>query len=277
MQDPASIPPVKKNPVDYIPAMAGHIFNYQIPDDAFQDVEDGGTQQLDLHLSKIYSGNSKSTESWLLLDTANQVLYGLPLETDASEMEVVGLSATDKCGLKVVDAISIHVDIVERPHYAFVITFDQTFKEIMKDRLYQYKLVQMLEEWLDKKIQILEINLTNCSLTWVLAINGTGDNCRDSEIQSVYDKLMVNNATVDSNLNCHLSPYFTVESVRLDQYKICYITQEHNAVSNHVHSHIKYWLEAIIPTLIFLVLFYYRSDSYVLQVRKGRRRRGGVI
>ncbi|KAK3101584.1 hypothetical protein FSP39_004648 [Pinctada imbricata] len=276
--DSCQFKPIKKNPINHLSAIAGQLFRFRIRDDVFEDEEDGSTHHLDLGLSSVRSINSHTDTSWLLLDKANQIFFGLPMDTESKETEVVGLSATDSCGLKVVDAITVRVHTDESPHYKFVMTFDSTFKDVVKRKFYRYKLISDIANWLKRRIQVFEINAINNSLTWALQDDVFYDKCDDTIVDTILKNLTNENDTsVTEEFRCHLSPYFQVQHVYFIHKDWCYESSPHDSSRKETHSDFRYWLEVILPAIIFLVLFVIVVIVLYFYCNQRRKTRGRYI
>lgn len=76
--------PTIKQRLRKLPVVAGKVFRFTIPEDSFQDFEDGNTKKLRL-IFKSAQGTALSSSSWIQFDTATQEVYGLPLEEQVSE------------------------------------------------------------------------------------------------------------------------------------------------------------------------------------------------
>ncbi|XP_065353025.1 dystroglycan 1 [Cloeon dipterum] len=86
---------------------AGKVFRFTIPEDSFQDFEDGNTKKLRL-IFKSAQGTALSSSSWIQFDTATQVVYGLPLEDHVSRWNYY-VEAMDKEGKTVTDTLEVVV------------------------------------------------------------------------------------------------------------------------------------------------------------------------
>ncbi|XP_059483684.1 dystroglycan 1 [Neocloeon triangulifer] len=89
------------------PVVAGKVFRFTIPEDSFQDFEDGNTKKLRL-IFKSAEGTALSSSSWIQFDTATQEVYGLPLEEQVSKWNFY-VEAMDKEGKTVTDTLEVVV------------------------------------------------------------------------------------------------------------------------------------------------------------------------
>ncbi|CAG0922043.1 unnamed protein product [Notodromas monacha] len=88
--------------------IAGTVIKIQIPDDTFEDFEQGNTRSLHL-LLKMDNGTALGPESWIQLDPKEQIIYGIPAEKDIGRWRFE-LEAMDKDG----DVISDMIEIIVR-------------------------------------------------------------------------------------------------------------------------------------------------------------------
>jgi hypothetical protein len=92
--------PEIKNQIDDIRAVAGEFLVFKVPDNFCNDVEDGGTRQLNLTL--LDQNNAEVTnETWLQFDKKNKEFYGLPPEVKlpGPRVEEWVLQCMDKGGM----------------------------------------------------------------------------------------------------------------------------------------------------------------------------------
>ncbi|XP_067001643.1 dystroglycan 1 [Anabrus simplex] len=105
--DIKNIKPTIEQRLPKLPITAGKAFRYQIPEDAFSDLEDGNTRNLRL-IFKMQDGTAVPSSSWVQFDPEKQEVYALPLEEQVSKWEYV-LEAMDKEGKSVSDNLAIQV------------------------------------------------------------------------------------------------------------------------------------------------------------------------
>ncbi|BES90568.1 Dystroglycan (Dystrophin-associated glycoprotein 1) [Nesidiocoris tenuis] len=86
---------------------AGKVLKYQIPNNAFNDLEDGNTSDLQIQLLTS-EGTALADNSWIQYDEATQSIYALPLEEHVSRW-IFTLRAIDSGGLSTEDHIEVTV------------------------------------------------------------------------------------------------------------------------------------------------------------------------
>lgn len=97
------------NPVDEVAALVGTYFEVKVPLDTFFDREDGTADKLRLTLrSQGRNRDPVPPDSWIQVDPARQLIYGLPDPRHVGRHEFF-LQATDRGGLTAVDALEVRV------------------------------------------------------------------------------------------------------------------------------------------------------------------------
>lgn len=97
------------NPVDEVAALVGTYFEVKVPLDTFFDREDGTADKLRLTLRR--QGRNRdpvAPDSWIQLDPARQLIYGLPDPHHVGRHEFF-LQAADRGGQTAVDALEVRV------------------------------------------------------------------------------------------------------------------------------------------------------------------------
>ncbi|XP_063226131.1 dystroglycan 1 [Bacillus rossius redtenbacheri] len=93
-----NIPPNTGTLLPRLPVTAGKAIRYVIPENAFSDLEDGSTRNL--QLTFLAPNNSTiSPNNWLQFNPETQEVYGLPLDENVSRWPYI-LEATDREGAK---------------------------------------------------------------------------------------------------------------------------------------------------------------------------------
>lgn len=109
LPDPSNSPPRLMNPVDEVAALVGTYFEVKVPLDTFFDREDGTADRLRLTLRR--QGRNRDPvppDSWIQVDPARQLIYGLPDPRHVGRHEFF-LQAADRGGLTAVDALEVRV------------------------------------------------------------------------------------------------------------------------------------------------------------------------
>ena len=99
-------PVVNNGGLKRLEVTVGDIFDFEIPEDNFDDYEDGNTRKLDLTIMTI-DNMDLTPDSWIILDE-NQHIYALPLQEHVGRHEFL-LAAFDSGTKSVRDAFEIYV------------------------------------------------------------------------------------------------------------------------------------------------------------------------
>lgn len=97
-----NFPPQILHRLKKIHVPAGTVFRYTIPENTFQDIEDGWELRL-----RFIDPSEKRAE-WIHFDERNREVYGLPLEEHVSKYDFL-VEATDKEGASVSDKLEVIV------------------------------------------------------------------------------------------------------------------------------------------------------------------------
>lgn len=111
-----SAPSIRKR-IQKLLVIAGSWWKYVIPDDAFEDREDGGTRSLKLSFYLKPDGTGRDSPAanyWIQLDSENQFLYALPTEKDIGRHTFV-LIAADTGG----QFVEEEIEVIVRQHRAY--------------------------------------------------------------------------------------------------------------------------------------------------------------
>lgn len=124
-----NFPPIVKNYLRPYKITEGDILNLPIPEDTFNDYEDGNSRNLKLVLMTM-DGLTMSPISWIQLNATSQTLYGLPREYDIGKHDYL-LAAIDSGGKLSRLVFEMTVERRPRDHkisHEFSLTLDLNFK-----------------------------------------------------------------------------------------------------------------------------------------------------
>ncbi|XP_075215938.1 dystroglycan [Lycorma delicatula] len=107
IEEPKNSPPVIAHRPPKLVVTAGKILRYTIPDNTFNDTEDGSTRRLHIAF-KTHEGNPIAPYSWVQFNSYTLEIYCLPLEEHVSKWYFI-IEATDSEGDFVSDELEIKV------------------------------------------------------------------------------------------------------------------------------------------------------------------------
>lgn len=105
--DTKNFPPTIKHRLRKVPVVAGKALRFVIPEDTFQDLEDGGTRALRL-IFKSAQGTALPPSSWIQFNPETQEVYALPVEEQVSKWNFE-VEAMDKEGKTITDSLELVV------------------------------------------------------------------------------------------------------------------------------------------------------------------------
>ncbi|ELU11928.1 hypothetical protein CAPTEDRAFT_183589 [Capitella teleta] len=179
----------------------GDILDFHIPEDTFNDYEDGNTRNLKLILLTI-DGLSVPPISWIQLNDTSQTLYGLPREFDIRKHEYL-LAAIDSDGK--LARLVFEMIVERRPrqsniNHEFSITLDLNYKAFMLTVDQQINVAKNLAKlYGDPDTQMISIiKLEEGSVRYVWTNNSLPtDSCPIRDITGLLSYLI----TIDDTLN----------------------------------------------------------------------------
>lgn len=253
--------PALKNSIDHIKVSVGRYYQFRVPENTFQDKEDGNTRNLSLSVSLVY-GKPLPSDSWLMFDRSSQTLYGIPLKSDTIGPDVLNkiiLTAKDSEGQTVKDAISLTYQYEKELNHIISMRFISSFEEFMTDR---ENLVQFARSvagfYGDNNLAYLTFSNVDKGSVIVAWSNTSllGSMCRKSVIQELYDRLVdVNDTRNDSN--SALFRDFKPLSYRLEFSGSCLLPLTSSlppTKSPVTDGDDRLWLEIILPALIAILV-----------------------
>uniref|UniRef100_A0A0B7AZP8 Dystroglycan 1 n=1 Tax=Arion vulgaris TaxID=1028688 RepID=A0A0B7AZP8_9EUPU len=115
---------------------AGDIFNYEIPEDTFEDCEVGGTRGLQLMLFRDVTDNIEP-DFFIQFDSSKQRIIGMPMEKDVSRHYIFNLIAKKKSDSIVANIkIIIQIKSVKNPkriNHELSVTIDYDYDAFMRN------------------------------------------------------------------------------------------------------------------------------------------------
>ena len=211
-----SLPPHNTVPIilKSIPQMTfftGKALRYQIPADMFYDQQDGNTRNLRLEMR---TGSLGQLPSWIMFDSLNQVIYGLPLGSDSIGLFEFVLSATDKGGKTVSDRFKVQVSNSQTsfPHM-FTICLNYDYKKFMNDVEIRLKLMRKITNYygLDlSQLHVTPYTYKHGAIFFAFKFELSDQNCNSETLQTLIDGFGRNNRQLNPNFQTYLLPEFNV-------------------------------------------------------------------
>ena len=212
--EPVNQPPILLNPVDKVNANLGQFLHYSIPPDTFYDSEDGYTP--DLTLSLLDKDHAPvMLDSWLQLDSVNQVLYGVPLNATVTNFDVeYYLAASDSEGLITYDAmVVVIIPSTVIYNHVFEVEIDNSYPDFISDGNNIVKLGTRIANFYDEAdAGTLYVD----SLVEGSVIMGYSnrtldiDICDLSVISALFDRMAYPNGTARLDFETFLMPDFPI-------------------------------------------------------------------
>ena len=209
------------------------LWEFEIPPNFFDDAEDGGTRNLTLSLKTINSMEIP-VDSWIQLDQETQTLFGFPLLSNSSNSssptkELFILIAADSQGKLATMKLEILVNNkIPNVHYKVLVEMTSFVEESLSAAYQLKRFVERLSLFL--KAETRAIMVTNyerrtssrLSVTWTncsVAVNM----CNINQINILRGKLHQNKGVVGTVFSQSMLPYFVVNSVSLEKFRLCRI------------------------------------------------------
>ena len=142
-------PPIKKMDIPALEVSFCGVFQYQIPEDAFHDNQDGGTRNLSITLYEE-SGNALQSTSWIDFNSQSQTIFAIPhapLASLPNKNFIFKLKVTDSSGQTL--TCDLYVNLIDSvPSTAYKITikgdFDQQATKLVKSNVLASKVTSWM-------------------------------------------------------------------------------------------------------------------------------------
>ncbi|XP_058799725.1 dystroglycan 1-like isoform X2 [Phymastichus coffea] len=221
-----------------IPVTQGKVLSYEIPEDAFNDFEDGNTRNLRLQVYEK-DGIPLKPSYWLQFNENTQEIYGLPDDKVYSSyfFDVV---ATDRGGLSVSDKLEIVVQ-QHKQQRAFNHDFHLYLKIDKRNNFrtnvdWQLKVMRSLAELYGDSdlsyitVRSVDIENDQAIYTWTNDSLARTDSCPHEEIDRLYSLLVSNKKTEEPSeaLIRVLDPEIKVKRVVYQGLEQCQQSKETN-------------------------------------------------
>ncbi|KAJ8976623.1 hypothetical protein NQ317_009715 [Molorchus minor] len=222
--------PYIENRLQQVSVIAGKIFRFVIPLNAFKDIED----EYNLTYELLDSDNKTvKNNTWLSFNPARREIYGLPLEDDVSKW-VFWIKATDQEGSSTQERLIIHVqqhklDLVVNHEISLYIRIEkhQEFPHYVDWSLRVLRALGRMYHTNMTEITVRHINYTSepVIFTW------SNDSiptvyCPDVEIEKLYKTLTANDRGDPAReLNFALAPELRVKKVVYRELGVCQESQ----------------------------------------------------
>ena len=276
------------NPIHKILVQLGNYFEFPVPADTFYDTLDGDTTRLSLRLVTI-NNSSLPSSSWIQLDASRQVVFGLPLRNDVSELpaEYV-LMASNSHGLTAVAAIQVVIDttILDGISHRFIVTFRLNYSDFMRTRLENLKVivkkldayyddVSSVDSYSNSHVSVTDLREGSVQMAWTnTSVSKTS--CENETIKELFLR-MSHNGSLSDKFRRFMLPQAPVVAVGLDLLGVCGVngsSPEGGAGVDGVSSTDGLiWLVTIIPALIVVVLI--AVIILIMVIRNKRRSQRG--
>lgn len=128
LPQPKNTAPKLYNHIDRLDVFQGQGLRFHIPYDTFFDKEDMYTPNLSLDMRTI-DGHELLNTSWILLNSSQQEIYGLPTDLNRVGLHEFLMTASDKEGEKAYDAFEVSVLEDDTPYnhkFNIVLEYDNT-------------------------------------------------------------------------------------------------------------------------------------------------------
>ena len=256
------------NAIDKVTVQLGTYFEFPIPAETFYDIQDGDTTTLSLRLSTI-NNESLPSNSWIQLDAARQVLYGLPLATTELPSEYT-LVASNSYGLTAIDAIQIIVDasILDTVSHRFIANFRLNYTDFMLAPLNNlmvvvkklgvyYGDITSMDSYGNNYVTITSLSEGSVEMAWT---NNTLSKtiCQNVTIRELFAR-MSRNGSVNETFREFMQPEIPVDSVTLEMTGICddndsSVTGGEATVNVFGSTDYNIWLVTVVPAVVVAVL-----------------------
>lgn len=249
------------NPIGKIYAFAGKNFEFQIPENTFNDLEDGSTRDLTLDIAFRWDSYKPPTysQSWVQFDEAKQTFSGLPLPRDVKDSPVeITINAIDQGGKIAQDIILIYINYTDTdslPTQEFIMRFDVNGRRFLNDRRKFKNLIKKLSSYFGDKdsnyITVLDARPGSLIVTWTNNSIPT-DRCDNATIHEMKQKVVDNKGYINPKFSKYMSPKYKVTSVEFQMKGACQDVSEPSEAGGMID--VDPWAEAIIPTVIAVAI-----------------------
>ena len=208
---PPNTAPIILRSIPQMTFFTGKALRYQIPADMFYDQQDGNTRDLRLEMR---TGSLGQLPSWIMFDSLNQVIYGLPLGSDSIGLFEFVLSATDKDGKTVSDRFKVQVSNSQTSFtHMFTICLNYDYKKFMNDVEIRLKLMRKITNYygLDlSQLHVAPYTYKHGAIFFAFKFELSDQNCNSETLQNLIDGFGRNNRQLNPNFQTYLLPEFNV-------------------------------------------------------------------
>lgn len=209
-------------------------FMFQIPEDLFYDPPSGGsTRQLKLAL-KTKSGQELHKNSWIILDTDIQVIYGYLKFQDYIAIKATSSSlppqveyqlvATNTKGVSTAMMFLVNLPAnAPKVFYTITMKVSSFYNHQVPDINEQLLLLTKISAYLGSPANFSWLNMISFSrnskenlvtLAWTNCTHGSLDKCPINQVKSLASKVVLSNDIPNSNFARYLSPHYILWSVQ---------------------------------------------------------------
>ena len=140
-------PPIVYNPIGQLSVLQGQAIHYKIPYNTFFDNEDFYTPNLILEMRTL-GGKELPADSWILFNSTEQEIYGMPIDVNGIGIHNFSMVATDKGGKIASNPFSVLV-VEDLTHYnhAFTIELNLNYNEFVNNVDIQLSLLETIANY----------------------------------------------------------------------------------------------------------------------------------
>lgn len=253
--------PNVSNPIRKIYTFVGRSFEFQIPENTFNDLEDGSTRNLTLDFALEWDSYNPPTyiQSWVQFHEAKQTISGLPLPRDVKESPVkITINAIDQGGKIAQDIVLIYINSTDSgrlPTQEFFMRFDVNGRRFLNDRRKFKNLIKKLSAYFGDRdssyITVLDTRPGSLIVTWTNNSIAT-DRCDNATIHEMKQKVIDSRGYINPKFSKYMSPKYKVTDVEFQMKGACQDVSEPSGAGGMVD--VDPWAEAIIPTVIAIAI-----------------------
>ena len=258
---PPDTPPKVQNPLGHIYAETGRRLSFKIPNNVFNDFEDGGTINLTLECVTS-SGDLLSSNKWLDFNSTAQTLSGLPLKSDfitqKSKSLILKLFAYDKSKNFAVDTFTLLIiEPLSTLTFTISLTLAIEYKKFIGNKNLRQLLIQRISQFYgdtSSSLYIESIVQGSTIVTWSNTSLGIST-CNKAEIDKIIQVVQVpTTKTPSTELLSYLLPEFPVLGISSSYKGACNTTVVIPTVTSSPVSQSSNRMSYIIPVVVSIIV-----------------------
>ena len=275
---PINTLPFIQKPIVQMAFFTGRALRYKIPADMFYDQQDGNTRNLRLEMRTESMGQ---LPSWIMFDSLNQEIYGLPLGNDSIGLYEFVLSATDKGGKTVSDRFKVQVSNSSTSFtHMFTICLNYDYKKFINDVGIRLQLMRRITTYygLDlSQLHLASYTYKHGVIFFAFKFELSDQNCNSKTLQTFIDGFGRNNRELNPNFQAYLLPEFDVLYGFHEGIELCIPPPAENSVPE-VNKKIGQLSVSLKQGMHFIIpwnTFYDQQDSYTRNLKLEIRTKNG--